>query len=401
MQLTVSQLNQYVQKTLQCDPMLRDVEVEGEISNPKLYGGNMLFFTLKDANAAIACVAFENTLSKMMVRPFEGMKAIVRGSVSLYARSGQYRLGVTALRASGIGPLYERLQVMRKSLEREGLFSPENKRPVPPIIDTLGVVSSPTGAVIHDIIQVATRRDPQVRILLCPSRVQGIGAAEEIVRAIQILEHMPQVTTIVIARGGGSIEDLWAFNEEIVVRAVAACTKPIVSAVGHETDVTLCDLAADLRVPTPSAAAECAVALKSDILEVLTAGRAHLLDSLMDILRGASDRLLRLSYGLHAVGPARRIDLMAARLQHDAQLLGRLGRDLVLEATQRLAIAAREMELTSPMRALSRGYAIIEKNGKPICDLSDLQAGNAVRLLMQNGSARARIEQVTEGVRDE
>ncbi|MDO5300809.1 MAG: exodeoxyribonuclease VII large subunit, partial [Clostridia bacterium] len=277
--LSVSQLNEYVRRMFQLDPMLRTIEVRGEISNLKFHQTGTLFFTLKDENAAISCVMYAQDAARLQAEPFEGMRAVVTGSVGLYAKGGQYQLYAAALRAQGVGVLYERLLALKAKLAAEGLFDADRKRPIPGFADTIGVVSSPTGAVIHDILNVSLRRDPQARILLCPVRVQGIGAADEVAHAIRLLERLDGVSVIIVARGGGSMEDLWTFNEESVVRAVAACRKPVVSAVGHETDVTLCDLAADLRAPTPSAAAECVVARRDDVCAQIASMKQALRDA--------------------------------------------------------------------------------------------------------------------------
>ncbi|MBR5224638.1 MAG: exodeoxyribonuclease VII large subunit, partial [Clostridia bacterium] len=264
--LSVSQLNEYVKRVLQLDPMLHGISIKGEISNLKLHQTGTLFFSLKDEEASISCVMYPQAVQALQAAPFDGMKVTVSGSVVLYTRSGQYQFYADSLEAQGVGVLYERLMALKARLSMEGLFLRENKQPLPRFVDTIGVVTSPTGAVIHDIMNVSLRRDPDARILLCPVRVQGMGAAQEVAQAIELLDRLPDVSVIIVARGGGSIEDLWTFNEEVVVRAVAACKKPIVSAVGHETDITLCDLAADLRAPTPSAAAECVVAEKEQML---------------------------------------------------------------------------------------------------------------------------------------
>ena len=221
--LTVSQLCEYIRRMLQLDPMLHGVELKGEISNLKFHQTGTIFFTLKDENAAINCVMYASDAARLQAAPFEGMRAVVSGSVGLYVRGGQMQFYASSLRAEGVGVLYERLLALKEKLSREGLFEAQRKRPLPPYPDTVGVVSSPTGAVIHDIMNVSLRRDPQARILLCPVRVQGIGAADEVVQAIRLLEKIDSVSVIIVARGGGSMEDLWTFNEESVVRAVAAC----------------------------------------------------------------------------------------------------------------------------------------------------------------------------------
>ena len=211
LELTVSQLNEYVRRMFQMDPMLRAIELKGEISNLKFHQSGALFFTMKDENAAISCVMYADETENLQAMPFEGMRATASGSVALYARGGQYQFVVKRLHAQGVGVLYERLQMLKEKLEREGLFAPERKRALPRYPDTVGVVSSPTGAVIHDILNVSLRRNPNARILLCPVRVQGVGADEEVAAGIRMLERLEHVSVIIVARGGGSMEDLWTF----------------------------------------------------------------------------------------------------------------------------------------------------------------------------------------------
>ena len=219
--LTVSQLNEYIRRTLQLDPMLRRIELRGEISNLKLHQTGTVFFTLKDERAAIGCVMYASDAAQLSCAPFDGMRAVVSGSVGLYVKGGQMQFYASDMRPEGVGVLYERLLALKERLSAEGLFDPARKRAIPAYPDTIGVVTSPTGAVIHDICQVALRRDPKARILLCPVRVQGVGAADEVASAIAMLERIDSVSVIIVARGGGSIEDLWTFHEEQVVRAVA------------------------------------------------------------------------------------------------------------------------------------------------------------------------------------
>lgn len=397
--LTVSQLGNYVQRSFQSDPLLRDLTVSGEISNLKAYGGGILFFTLKDEQAAVACVMYAEYAEALSVMPFDGMRVLARGSVSLYVKGGRYQLSVRDLRTQGVGPLYEQLQRRKAALAREGLFDEECKKPIPAIPDTVGVVTSPTGAVIRDILQVSLRRNPKARILLCPVRVQGMGADEEIVRAIDTLDRTERVSTIIIARGGGSIEDLWTFNEEKVVRAVAACRTPVVSAVGHETDVTLCDLAADLRVPTPSAAAECTVPQLVDLQRAVLDAGDSLREAMADRLREAAARLDGAKGGLKAVHPSRRLDAESRRLE---QALARMKQEIrrrFEHAGSGLAGAVRELALVSPYAVLQRGYAIAEKDGVPVVSAAQIAPGDQILLRFGKGKAVARIIE-TEGGED-
>ena len=390
--LTVSQLNEYIRRTLQLDPMLRRLEIRGEISNLKFHQTGSVFFTLKDEQAAISCVMYASDAENLNVMPFDGMRVVASGSVSLYVKGGQMQLYVSRLRAEGVGVLYERLLALKAKLSAEGLFLPERKRQLPAYPDTVGVVSSPTGAVIHDIMNVSLRRDPQVRILLCPSRVQGMGAAEEIASAIRILDRMDSVSVIIVARGGGSMEDLWAFNEEVVVRAVAACSKPVVSAVGHETDVTLCDLAADYRAPTPSAAAECVVPVRADTEERIHTAMDMLRAGVQVQLDGKEHALAMMKAQLAGQKPSVRIAARQEQLQRHRKMLKTLVHTAMLRSEESLSARRRELELLSPYRVLSRGYAIVHKNGLPVRAASCLSAGEGIVIRFADGAVQAKVE---------
>ena len=390
--LTVSQLNEYLKRTLQLDPMLRRLEIRGEISNLKFHQTGSVFFTLKDEQAAISCVMYASDAENLSVMPFDGMRVVASGSVSLYVKGGQLQLYVNRLRAEGVGVLYERLLALKAKLSQEGLFLPERKKPLPSYPDTVGVVSSPTGAVIHDIMNVSLRRDPEARILLCPSRVQGMGAAEEIADAIHILDRMDSVSVIIVARGGGSMEDLWAFNEEVVVRAVAACRKPVVSAVGHETDVTLCDLAADLRAPTPSAAAECVVPVRADTQERIRSARAALAAAAQAQIDGRQHALALLKAQLAGQKPSVRIAAKQEQLLRHRQALRTLMHAALLRSEQGLSARRRELELLSPYRVLSRGYAIVQRDKVPVRSAHDLSPMDLITVRFADGSVKARIE---------
>lgn len=389
--LTVSQLCEYIRRMLQLDPMLHGVELKGEISNLKLHQTGTIFFTLKDENAAISCVMYASDAARLQAAPFEGMRAVVSGSAGLYVKGGQMQFYAGSLRAEGVGVLYERLLALKEKLSREGLFEAQRKRPLPPYPDTIGVVSSPTGAVIHDIMNVSLRRDPQARILLCPASVQGVGAADEVVQAIHLLEKIDSVSVIIVARGGGSMEDLWTFNEERVVRAVAACKKPVISAVGHETDVTLCDLAADLRAPTPSAAAERVTPQRSETLAQLAAMREALSGALRAQMGQKEASLRLLEARLSACRPEKRLSAEAERLaQRRAHLRRAIDGRLSHEETA-LAQRRRELTMLSPYHVLSRGYAIVTRNGAAVRSAKQVAGGDAVSIRFASGTADAQI----------
>lgn len=391
LELTVSQLNEYVRRMFQMDPMLRAIELKGEISNLKFYQSGALFFTMKDENASISCVMYSGDVDGLQAMPFEGMRAVASGSVALYVRGGQCQFVVKRMRAQGVGVLYERLQMLKEKLGREGLFEPERKRALPPYPDTIGVVSSPTGAVIHDILNVSLRRNPDAHILLCPVRVQGIGADEEVVEAIHLLERLEHVSVIIVARGGGSMEDLWTFNEERVVRAVAMCKKPIVSAVGHETDVTLCDLAADLRVPTPSAAAECVVPIRDEMLNKIEIMRRQMQESARNAVAEWQNALKLAQIKLSANHPSLTIRRQEERLTQRMDALLRAAERQIQNRQTRLETQTAALELLSPYAALKRGYAIVQNAGRAISKAGGLCVGDEVTVRFADGVIHAEV----------
>lgn len=391
LELTVSQLNEYVRRMFQMDPMLRAIELKGEISNLKFHQSGALFFTMKDENASISCVMYSGDVDGLQAMPFEGMRAVASGSVALYVRGGQCQFVVKRMRAQGVGVLYERLQMLKEKLGREGLFEPERKRALPPYPDTIGVVSSPTGAVIHDILNVSLRRNPDAHILLCPVRVQGIGADEEVVEAIHLLERLEHVSVIIVARGGGSMEDLWTFNEERVVRAVAMCKKPIVSAVGHETDVTLCDLAADLRAPTPSAAAECVVPVRDEMLNKIEIMRRQMQESARNAVAERQNALKLAQIKLSANHPSLTIRRQEERLAQRMNALLRAAERQIQNRQTRLETQTAALELLSPYAALKRGYAIVQNAGRAISKAGGLCVGDELTVRFADGVIHAEV----------
>ena len=391
LELTVSQLNEYVRRMFQMDPMLRAIELKGEISNLKFHQSGTLFFTMKDENASISCVMYSGDVDGLQAMPFEGMRAVASGSVALYVRGGQCQFVVKRMRAQGVGVLYERLQMLKEKLGREGLFESERKRALPPYPDTIGVVSSPTGAVIHDILNVSLRRNPDAHILLCPVRVQGIGADEEVVEAIHLLERLEHVSVIIVARGGGSMEDLWTFNEERVVRAVAMCKKPIVSAVGHETDVTLCDLAADLRAPTPSAAAECVVPVRDEMLNKIEIMRRQMQESARNAVAERQNALKLAQIKLSANHPSLTIRRQEEQLTQRMDALLRAAERQIQNRQTRLETQTAALELLSPYAALKRGYAIVQNAGRAISKAGGLCVGDEVTVRFADGVIHAEV----------
>ena len=394
--LTVSDLNEYVRRSLAGDPMLKDLKLRGEISNFKRHVSGHLYFSLKDEQARIQCVMFRQDASRLTFSPADGMRVELRGSVSLYTAAGSYQFYATGMSPDGLGALYQRFEELKRRLMAEGLFDAGRKRPLPLLPRQIGIVTARTGAVIHDIARVAGRRNPGVQLVLRPAQVQGAGAAEDIAQGIRDLSALPEIDVLIIGRGGGSLEDLWAFNEEAVVSAIAACPVPVISAVGHETDVTLSDFAADVRAATPSAAAELAVQERNQLNDQLLSLRARALKAAHDAagqrrtsLAQAETRLAR----LHPIARLRELRnrealLMAglnasaqARLKERSALLG-----------QRLA----RLEALGPQAVLKRGYVIArDSRGNPVSHAAEVP--ERLELLFQDGRAQVMTLSVEGG----
>lgn len=390
MVVSVSQLNEYVRRTLASDPMLRGLSLRGEISNFKRHTpSGHLYFSLKDEGARIACVMFRQHAFGLRMEPCDGMRVVLEGSVSLYAQTGQYQFYAESMRRDGVGDLYLRFEQLKATLEQEGLFDASLKKPIPLLPRTVGVVTSATGAAVRDIISVATRRNPGVHLLLCPASVQGEAAAGEIVKALRTLDALPSVDVIIVGRGGGSLEELWAFNEEAVARAIFACKKPVVSAVGHETDFTIADFVADLRAPTPSAAAERVVPSQEELRAVLE-GCAALLEQRMDArMQALGARLMHARAVVQAYGPTRTLERRREQLLHMRTLLdARMIRALDARAQALQSVKGR-LDALSPKGVLSRGYAYVTLAEKPV---RRLERGDQITLHLEAGQARAEVK---------
>ncbi len=395
--LSVSQLNEYVRRLLAGDPMLRALRVEGEISGFKRYTSGHLYFTLKDETACVQCVMFAQAARTLDFRPEDGQRVTVKAAASLYPQRGQFQLYVESMRREGIGELYVRFEQLKRRLTAEGLFDPAIKREIPPYPRVLGVVTSPTGAVLRDIVRVARRRDPHISILLSPTSVQGTHAAGEIVRAIEKLNAQGEADVILCGRGGGSIEDLWPFNEEIVARAIRASRIPVVSCVGHETDFTIADFAADLRAATPSAAAELTVPsageLKGDIDDwTHRAARALGHGLAMDRARlekSLSSAALAMPGGLLIERRRAVLDELTGRMTRAMQARSQAGQ-------RQLDVLERALGAVNPGAVLERGYAVVRQNGRAVSQASALKAGDCVDIVMRGGTLGAQITRPAE-----
>ncbi len=398
--LSVVQLNEYVRRSLAADPMLRGVKLRGEISNFKWHTSGHLYFSLKDEEARIACVMFRQYTFGMSVRPRDGMRVVLTGSVSLFTRDGSYQFYAEHLREDGVGDLFLRFEQLKRKLEAEGLFDPARKKPLPLLPRTVGVATSPTGAAIRDIITVSCRRNPRAHILLCPVKVQGDGAAEDIARGIETLARQPEVDVILIGRGGGSIEELWAFNEEIVARAIAACPVPVVSAVGHETDFTIADFAADLRAATPSAAAEHIVPRVDSLTQALDAQTQRMARATERRVALSKTKLHGALLALKAAAPDKALARQAARLAEAQHRLHAVVSRILAEHKAALLTAGAQLTALGPQAVLARGYAYLTAHDAiqptPISSAKGLTIGQRIDIHLRDGSAIAAVEQVTE-----
>ncbi|MBR2697873.1 MAG: exodeoxyribonuclease VII large subunit [Clostridia bacterium] len=395
MALSVSELNEYARKLMAGDPLLRSVEVTGEISGYKHHYSGHRYFSLKDESARVQCVMFRQNALGLEFQPADGMKVTVRGSASVFVRDGSYQLYVNAMRKAGQGDLFARFEALKKKLAAEGLFDPARKREIPLLPRTIGVATSETGAAIRDIIQIARRRNPNVGIVVAPCAVQGTSAAGEIVRAIERLNRFGGCDVLLVGRGGGSMEDLWAFNEEIVARAIAASRTPIISCVGHEIDFTIADFVADLRAPTPSAAAELAVPMLADLrlnLDLMLSRLRRALTNGQQLRRMKLEKLCAASAmarPAEALILPRRAMLDQLCRRADAALPHRLEK-----ARARLQHAEASLRALDPEAVLERGYAIVEGPEGIVEGARGVHIGDNVTIRLFDGRLGADITSI-------
>ena len=388
---TVRQVNSYIKNMFAQDFMLNRIYVKGEVSNLKYHTSGHIYFSLKDESGTIACVMFTGSRSGLSFRMEEGQQIIVLGVVDVYARDGKYQLYARKIVRDGVGLLYERFELLKKELQEMGMFAPEYKQKIPKYIRRLGVVTAPTGAAVRDIINITKRRNPFVQIILYPALVQGEGAAESIVKGIHALEA-EKVDVMIVGRGGGSMEDLWAFNEEAVARAVFDCSVPVISAVGHETDTTIIDFVADLRAPTPSAAAELAVYDFMEMKKNLKLREEKLLHFMQLILERKRQKLEQYSLRMRAYHPQQRLN---EQRQFAADAENRLRREMMRRLEQekyRLGLMAERLKGLSPLEKLSQGYAYVENSsGANVRTVSNVKQGEQITVYVTDGRIRAEV----------
>ena len=391
---SVSSVNQYIKSLFMDDFALNHIYVRGEVSNCKYHSSGHIYFTLKDRGGAIACVMFAGNRKGLNFRMTEGMAVIVFGSVSVYERDGRYQLYAREIMQEGAGKLYEAYEALKKKLLAEGLFDEEHKLDIPKYPKRLGVVTARTGAAVQDIINVSLRRNPWLQIVFCPATVQGEGAVQSVVRGIRALEEAG-VDVMIVGRGGGSIEDLWAFNEEMVARAVYDCKIPVISAVGHETDTTIIDYVADLRAPTPSAAAELAVPDMRIVLGQLLGYEEALEAAMEQIMALCRQRVDSYARVFRHLNPQSRLNDRRQRLMEVEDRL-RLGMERRIEqAKSELAIRTQQLEGVSPLRQLERGYAYVsDEDGHGVASAEQVTVGQHLFLDVKDGMIESEVTAV-------
>ena len=387
--ISVSQLNNYIKEKVGNDEFLNNVYIKGEISNFKHHYTGHMYFTLKDENSLIKCIMFKTYTANLNFNPKDGMKVLILGTVSVFERDGVYQIYCKAMQEDGIGDLYAKYERLKKQLEEEGLFDKVHKKEIPFMPKVIGVLTSQTGSVIRDIINVSTRRNHNVYLRLLPVPVQGEGAAEKIAEAIKIMNDNNLADVIILARGGGSIEDLWPFNEEVVARAIFKSKLPVISAVGHETDFTIADFVADLRAPTPSAAAELAVANVEDIkrnIEKYKNRFAISLNKKLELMRLRYEKVMSSKVFKE---PLVRIQDEYVKLDNNIKTIYDKVMEKHKEASYLFSNLISKLDSLSPLKTLTRGYSIIQKDNKIIKSKSDLNNGDNIKITLVDGDISA------------
>lgn len=388
---TVAQINSYIKNMFTQDYMLQSVLVKGEVSNCKYHSSGHIYFTLKDAKGTIACVMFASYRNGMDFQMREGQQVVVGGSVDVYERDGKYQLYARQIQLDGAGALYERYERLKLELEERGMFAPQYKQPIPGYIRTLGVLTAATGAAVRDIMNIAGRRNPYVQIILYPAIVQGDAAPASIVNGIHALERM-DVDVIIVGRGGGSIEDLWAFNEEVVAQAIFDCPVPVISAVGHETDTTIADFVADLRAPTPSAAAELAVYDIGHLEDRLEEYACTLQHMCRKVIRHYRQEVEQYSVRMRYLSPLNTIRTKRTQALSLEERLQNLMERRLRDGRHRLALYVEQMKGLSPLDKLNQGYAYVaDDTGRTLTSVGQVDVGDRMTVYVKDGSLQAQV----------
>ena len=395
--LEVSEVNEYVRQLLQNEPALRKVRLRGEISNFKRHSSGHWYFTLKDERCRIAAVMFRQNAMRMSIRPMDGMSVIVSGQVGLYSEGGSYQITCDSMRPDGIGTLYQQFEALKNRLAAEGLFDEEHKRRLPYRPKKIAVVTSETGAVLHDICMVSRARDPGVPLVLVPVQVQGAGAAESIAQGIRRAAKIPEVEVVIVGRGGGSMEDLWAFNDERVARAIFASEIPVVSAVGHEPDVTISDFVADVRAATPSNAAELVAPDQNDLRAYLLTAQKRMAQAMQKQVKLDRKTLDSLRSRRVLQSPINYVNEKRLLLDHSAQRLGAAAQRNLAGQKQRFIHLTAKLDALSPLKVLARGYSVVlTSDGRVVQRAGQVQIGDQVDIKLHQGSFTASVTQIQE-----
>lgn len=393
---SVAELNNYVKGILDNDENLKHIFVTGEISNYKAHYSGHLYMTIKDETASIKAVMFAGNASKLRFRPENGMKVLIFGTVSLFPRDGSYQLYISDMQPDGIGALSIAFEQLKAKLAKEGLFSDAHKKPIPRFPKRVGVVTSETGAAVQDVFNVLYRRYPSVQVILRPTKVQGTGAAEDIAKAIRVFNDYDAADVLIVGRGGGSIEDLWAFNEEAVARAVFDSHIPVISAVGHETDYTICDFVADLRAPTPSAAAELAVPDRFELKSSLLSYKKHLSELTKNRITEERGKLLAIKQKNVMRDPLTRINDNRRELLYLSDALSNLATSDFERNKNKFSNLAGKLDALSPLKVISRGFALVENNGRVVTSKNQVDINDDIILTVSDGVISATVTDVNE-----
>ncbi len=397
--LTVTQLNNRIKDLFELDPLLADVCVRGELSNYKIYPSGHHYFTLKDSESSLRCVMFKSSASRLRFRPESGMSVTAFGRVSVYPRDGAYQLYCNALMPEGTGDLQVAFEQLKAKLSAEGLFDSAHKKPLPEFPERIAIITSSAGAAVHDMIRIMGHRWPMTKVLLLPVRVQGSEAPAEIAGAIKYANEFKLADLIITGRGGGSIEDLWAFNDERVARAIYASKIPVISAVGHEPDVTISDYVADRRASTPSNAAEIAVPDRNEMLDVLRSYDIRSAQAMTKMLDRLKERLNGLKTKRVLSDPSVYIDDRRIELDHARDKLLSAQERMLSRKKQDYVRLAASLDAMSPLRVLSRGYSIASKeDGETVKSIHQLEVGEHISLRLRDGSADCRVETITDRI---
>lgn len=395
--LSITQINEYIRGKMDEDRLLLQLAVRGEISNYKMYPSGHHYFTLKDENAALKCVMFKTSASKLRFRPENGMKVIAMGRITVYPRDGAFQLYCSAMSMDGIGDLYAAFEQLKAKLAAQGLFAPEHKKPLPQFPKTIGIVTSSAGAAVHDMLRILKKRYPIVKVRLLPVRVQGAEAPGEIAAAIRYANHYKLADLLIVGRGGGSIEDLWAFNDERVAYAIYASEIPVISAVGHEPDVTISDYVADLRAATPSNAAELAVPDQAALQQSMDAAASAMASALSGKLRHARQRLHVLARSPALVSPTGYLEQRQQSLEHLKSRLIGAQMQQIQRKKQRYIGNTAKLDAMSPLKVLTRGYSIVSADdGTIVRSVRQTAPGREVQVRLSDGSLRAMVSDIKE-----